>query len=216
MSRTRIKFCGIRRRQDADAAVDLGVDAIGFVLVPGSKRHITIEDAARIRERLPPLVTTVALFKDADGQQVQDAIDVLQPDLLQFHGAEDAAFCASFGRPYVKAIALGEGGRLGASVRTFRAARALLLDGNAPGAMGGLGKAFDWKAQAAAVAKLKQPVILAGGLNPDNVAQGIKALRPYAVDVSSGIEARPGVKDLNQMRAFVQAVRRADEKLKKT
>ncbi len=192
----------------------MGVDAVGFVLVPGSSRYITAEAAARIRQRIPPLVTTVALFKDADAQLVQDAIDILHPDLLQFHGDEAPGFCASFGMPYVKALALGGGAALAAPARRYREASALLLDGHTTGAMGGLGKAFDWKAQQAAVNKLKLPVILAGGLHPDNVGKGIRALRPYAVDVSSGIESRPGVKDLNKMRAFVQAVRRADEKLK--
>lgn len=206
MSRTRIKFCGIRRVADAAAAVDLGVDALGFVMVPASKRHLAPERAAAIRAKLPPLVSTVALFMDADAGFVQLCIDALRPELLQFHGTESAAFCASFGLPYVKAVAMGAGANLRREARLHRQASALLLDSHAPGAMGGSGRAFDW-ASAGAVAK---PLILAGGLNPQNVGRGIRELRPYAVDVSSGIESRPGVKDAAKMRAFVEAVRRAD------
>jgi phosphoribosylanthranilate isomerase len=214
LSRTRIKFCGIRSAKDAQAAVALGVDAIGFVLVPGSPRALTAEKAASIRRRLPPFVSAVALFKDADSAAVQDAIDALCPDLLQFHGNEDAAYCASFGLSYLKAVAMGEGGTFKAEARRHRAASGLLLDSHVRGGMGGRGETFDWRAAQAAIAGTAVPLILAGGLNAANVGKGMAALRPFAVDVSSGIEARPGVKDHDKMRAFVAAVRRADEKLK--
>lgn len=210
MSRTRIKFCGIRRKADAEAAVGLGVDALGFVLVPRSKRFITPEKAALVRAGVPPFVSVVALFMDADAADVQLAIDVLRPDLLQFHGQEDAAFCASFGLPYLKAVAMGVKTSLPREAKRFRGAAALLLDAHAPGAMGGRGEAFDWTQ----VAPVRTPVILAGGLTPQNVGRGIRQLRPYAVDVSSGIEQRAGIKDLDKMRAFVKAVKRADEALK--
>lgn len=207
VSRTRIKFCGIRRAADAAAAIDLGVDALGFVMVPASRRYLAPDRAAALRARLPPLVTVVALFMDADPATVQLAIDALQPDLLQFHGSEDAGFCAGFGLPYVKAVAMRGDGDLRRVARQHRQAGALLLDGHAPGEMGGGGKAFDWSTVVRGVAR---PLILAGGLTPGNVGRGIRALRPYAVDVSSGIESRPGVKDAAKMRAFVEAVRRAD------
>lgn len=208
MSRTRIKFCGIRRAADAAAAVDLGVDALGFVMVPASKRYMGAERAATIRAKLPPLVTAVALLMDADAAFVQLAIDALRPDLLQFHGSESPEFCASFGLPYVKAVAMGGDGDLRREARRYRDASALLLDSHAPGEPGGSGRAFDW-ARAGTPAR---PLILAGGLTPQNVGRGIRALRPYAVDVSSGIESRPGVKDAEKMRAFVDAVWRADRR----
>ncbi len=208
MSRTRIKFCGITREKDAHAAISLGVDALGFVLVPASPRHITAEKAAAIRRRLPPFVSTVALLKDADAAFVQDAIDVLKPDLLQFHGEEPADFCASFGLPYLKAVAMGEKQSLAALARRYKGAVGLLLDGHSKGGMGGRGETFDWSR----VTAVKTPLVLAGGLNPANVGRAVRQLRPYGVDVSSGIEAKPGVKDHDKMRAFVEAVQRADKR----
>lgn len=210
MLRTRIKFCGIRRPADAKAAVDLGVDAIGFVLVPQSKRYVAPEQAAKLRAQLPPFVSAVALFMDAPAADVLEAIDVLRPDLLQFHGREEPSFCAMFGLPYMKAVAMAGTSAPTREARRFAGAAALLLDSHAPGAMGGRGETFDWSK----VRTLRHPLVLAGGLTPQNVGQGIRTLRPYAVDVSSGIEQRPGVKDLDKMRAFVKAVRRADEKAK--
>lgn len=207
MFRTRIKFCGIRRAADAARAVDLGVDAIGFVLVPASRRHIGAERAAAVRAKLPPLVSAVALFMDADARFVQQAIDTLCPDLLQFHGDESPEFCSSFGLPYIKAVAMTDGSNdLRRAARQYRSAGALLLDSHAPGTMGGSGKAFDWSR----VRPTGRALILAGGLTPQNVGRGIRTLQPYAVDVSSGIESRPGVKDAAKMQAFVDAVRRAD------
>lgn len=210
MSRTRIKFCGITREKDAQAAVGLGVDALGFVLVPASPRHIPAEKAAAIRRRLPPFVSAVALLKDADAAFVQDAIDTLKPDLLQFHGDEPADFCASFGLPYIKAVAMGEKQSLVALARRYKGATGLLLDSHSKGGMGGRGEAFDWSR----VTAVKTPLVLAGGLNPANVGRAIRQLRPYAVDVSSGIEAKPGIKDHDKMRAFVEAVQRADKRTK--
>ena len=202
MTRTRIKFCGITRAQDADLAVELGVDALGFVMVPASRRYLDSARAARIRRALPPFVASVALFQDADSGQVQEAIDALQPDLLQFHGREVAAFCASFGVPWIKAIAMGDGDDPARAARRFGAARAVLLDAHATGELGGRGVRFDWKR----AKTVKAPVILAGGLDAGNVAAAIRTVKPYAVDVSSGIEQRPGIKDPKKMRAFVSAV----------
>ena len=209
MSRIRIKFCGLRRPRDVDAAVALGVDAIGLILVPASKRCIDLGLAAKLRANLPPFVSSVLLFKDADAGFVQEAIDAVKPELLQFHGAEAPDFCASFGLRYLKAVAMGGKVSLRAEARRYRDAAGLLLDSHAPGGMGGRGEAFDWQA----LPKVAAPLVLAGGLHAGNVGRGIAAIQPYAVDVSSGIESRPGVKDAGKMQAFVAAVRRAEKKL---
>jgi phosphoribosylanthranilate isomerase len=210
LTRTRIKFCGITREKDAQAALSMGVDALGFVLVPASPRYIAADRAAAIRRGLPPFVSTVALLKDADAAFVQDAIDTLKPDLLQFHGEEPADFCASFGLPYIKAVAMGEKQSLAALARRYKGAAGLLLDSHAKGGMGGRGETFDWSR----VTAVKLPLVLAGGLNPANVGRAVRQLRPYGVDVSSGIEAKPGIKDHDKMRAFVESVRRADRSSK--
>ena len=207
--RTRIKFCGITRAEDAAAAIALGVDALGFVLVPKSARFMAPAAAAIIRAALPPLVSVVALFSNADENFVREAVALLKPDLLQFHGEEDAEFCESFGVPYMKAVAMTAQTSLVQQVTLYPAAAALLLDSHAPGGMGGSGRSFDWK-QVQAVGK---PIVLAGGLRPDNVGEGIRSLRPYAVDVSSGIELQPGIKSREKMQAFVAAVRAADQEL---
>jgi phosphoribosylanthranilate isomerase len=207
MLRTRIKFCGITRLEDALKGVELGVDALGFVLAPGSPRFLTPQAAAAIRRQLPPLVAAVALLRDAGSDSIWEAIDALQPDLLQFHGAETPEFCASFGLPYVKAVAMrGTHPPLKQLTRDYAAASGLLLDGHAPGEMGGQGQAFDWST----IGRLAKPVILAGGLTPQNVAEAIRIARPYAVDVSSGIEAKPGIKDSGKMEAFARQVRGDD------
>ena len=209
-SRTRIKFCGITRVPDALAAARLGVDAIGLVFAAGSPRFISIEQAAIIRRRLPPFMQTVALFRNSDSPFVKQVMSELQPGLLQFHGEESAAFCESFGLPYLRAVPMGKSGvgvqDLGVWARNFASAAALLLDGHEAGQAGGQGKAFDWTAVSAA----GKPVVLAGGLTPDNVAEAVKRVRPYALDVSSGIESAPGIKDQEKMQQFVEEVRRAD------
>lgn len=210
MTRTRIKFCGITREKDAQAAISLGVDALGFILVPASRRYITAEKAVAIRRRLPPFVSTVAVLKDADAAFVQDAIDTLRPDLLQFHGDEPADYCESFGLPYLKAVAMGEKQSLAALARRYKSATGLLLDSHSKGGMGGRGEAFDWSR----ITAVKTPLVLAGGLNPANVGRAIRQVRPYGVDMVSGIEAKPGIKDHDKMRAFVEAVQRADKRNK--
>lgn len=210
--RTRIKFCGLTRAEDVDAAVALGVDAIGLILVPGSPRQLTIEQAALLRRRLPPLVSAVILLRNAEVDFVRAAIAAVKPDLLQFHGEETAEFCGRFGLRYLKSVAMaGDTRALSAIAGDYREAAALLLDGHAPGALGGQGRAFDWTQAQAAVGK---PLILAGGLTPANVGEAIRVARPFAVDVSSGIESRPGLKDSGKMRDFVDAVRRVDDSLR--
>lgn len=208
--RTRIKFCGLTRAQDAATALALGVDALGFVLVPASPRYVTAAAAAKIRRSLPPFVSTVALFKDADPAFVQEAIDLLRPDYLQFHGSETPGYCESFAWPYLKAVAMGGQVNLKRVARDYASAGALLLDSHAANGMGGTGKIFDWSR----VTPVKKALVLAGGLTPQNVAAGVRKLRPHAVDVSSGIESKPGIKDASKMRAFVEAVRRADSRKK--
>ncbi|MDD3762209.1 MAG: phosphoribosylanthranilate isomerase [Nevskiales bacterium] len=212
MSRTRIKFCGIRRQQDVRTAVDLGVDALGLVFVEGSRRHVTPQAGARLRRAVPAFVSVVALLLDPEPELVRAVIDTVRPDLLQFHGREDPAFCAGFGMPYVKAVAMADPANLRREARRHRGCSGLLLDSHAAGGMGGRGEAFDWST----VGSVRQPLILAGGLGPQTVARGIRMVRPYAVDVSSGIEARPGIKDPDKMAAFVDAVQRADRALRRS
>jgi len=202
--RVRVKFCGFTRRDDALAACALGVDAIGMVLTTRSKRFAGIANARDIRRALPPLVTVVTLFMDDEPAFIAEAITTVRPDLLQFHGSEQAPDCVRYGLPYLKAVAMGQGGDWRAVVAAHPQAAGFLFDGNAAGEQGGSGKRFDW---AQLPASMSAPMILAGGLTPENVGEAIRAAHPYAVDVSSGIESEPGVKDAEKMRRFVAAVR---------
>lgn len=205
--RTRIKFCGFTCADDLRAAVALGVDAVGFVCVPGSKRFVTFADAARLCRNLPPFVTRVLLLSNADEAQARRAIEQVQADLVQFHGDETPDFCEQFKRPYLKSVAVRTPDDVLAAAARFGSARGLLLDSHGADGMGGTGQAFDWALIPAGVAL---PLILAGGLHPGNVGQAVRMAVPYAVDVSSGIESAPGRKDPDKMQAFVQAVRQAD------
>jgi phosphoribosylanthranilate isomerase len=205
--RTRIKFCGITRPEDALAAVALGVDALGLIFAENSPRQLGLEAATAIRKRIPPLVTVVTLLRNHSSMQVREIVAAVQPQLLQFHGDEAPAFCASFGLPYMKAVGMkGLAKPLAEVARDYTDAAALLLDGHAPGQAGGQGESFDWSS----IATIDKPIVLAGGLRPENVAEAIRIARPYAVDVSSGIEAAPGIKDSGKMEAFVRQVRGAD------
>lgn len=207
MSRTRIKFCGMTRLEDALAAAELGVDAIGVIFAARSPRRVTLEQALAIREALPVFVDLVALFMDNSAAEVQEISTQLAPDLLQFHGRETEAFCQSFGRPWLKAIAMGEGAAALPEMQCHPGARALLLDGHGLGQPGGSGKRFDWSLVPQTTF---QPLILAGGLHAGNVGLAVRQARPWGVDASSGIESAPGIKDLHKMRAFVAAVAEAD------
>lgn len=209
LRRTRIKFCGLTRAEDLDEACALGVDAIGFVFAERSKRRVSPQAAAALRLTLQPFVDTVALFMDNDVDTVRDSIATVRPTWLQFHGSEDDAFCAGFDLPYLKAIAMGgDAGIDAASLQCdYPRAAGFLFDSNASGQAGGSGHTFDWSR---IPADCPRPYLLAGGLHPDNVFEAIRATGCWGVDVSSGIESAPGVKNHERMRRFVAEVRRAD------
>ncbi len=203
---TRIKCCGMTRVEDARLAAQYGADAIGLIFTARSKRQVGIAQAKAICAALPPFVSTVALFMDDDAACVREVLKEVQPDLLQFHGEESDDWCAQFGHRYLKAIPMGEGAAALPRLRAYPGAAGLLLDGHGLGEAGGSGKAFDWSLMPT---DLAQPLILAGGLTPANVAHAIRVAQPWAVDVSSGIESAPGVKDREKMYAFIEAVRQA-------
>jgi len=204
--RTRIKICGVRREVDVEAAVEGGADAIGLVFHPASPRHVAMARAVELVRRLPPFVTPVGLFVNAEPSEVEAVLAAIPPLVLQFHGDETPGYCARFGRPYLKAMRMGAGVDLLDSARRFASAQALLLDAHVEG-YGGGGKVFDWCLVPADVAR---PVVLSGGLHAGNVIAGIQQLRPWAVDVSSGVESTRGVKDADLIRRFCEAVREAD------
>lgn len=205
--RVRTKICGITRPEDAHAAAALGADALGFVFWDRSARAVSPAQAAGIIAGLPPFVTPVALFVDPDRETVEAAI-AAGCTLLQFHGDEPPAFCASFGTAWIKAVRVSATTNLHAAARDYAGARGLLLDAFVEGQPGGTGRRFDWSR---VPHDLPLPVILAGGLDPDNVGEAIRVVRPYAVDVSGGVEASKGIKDRARMAAFIQGVRRVSE-----
>lgn len=207
--RTHIKFCGMTRAGDVRLASELGVDAVGFVFARHSKRRVEPEEARAMRTALAPFVDSVALFMDNPQDEVREIVRYLRPTLLQFHGNESEAFCKSFGVPYLKVIAMGGNSEsLHSNVRArFPSAAGFLFDGNTPGAPGGSGHAFDWSRIPGEIGK---PWLLAGGLVPGNVFDAVIATRPWGVDVASGIELAPGIKDGDKMRRFVEEARRAD------
>lgn len=205
--RTRIKFCGMKRASDVRAAVQLGVDAIGLVVVPGAKRGLAIEEAAALRRDVPALVSAVLLLMDPDADLARAAVEAVQPDLLQFHGSEDPALCAGLGRPWIKAVPMGGVEDPLVYQHRYAGAAGFVFDSHGAGGQGGSGHGFDWgRLPAERVA----PLLLAGGLKPGNVFEAVCAVRPHAVDVSSGIEDAPGEKSLARMQAFVSEVERAD------
>ncbi len=206
--RTRVKICGITRSEDALTAAALGVDAIGLVFYAKSPRYVEIEQAASICRQLPAFVTTVALFMDAEPAQVNEVISQVRVDLLQFHGTEEPVYCGQFTRPYIKALGMGGDGSLSLIEKShaYSDAHGVLLDSHTHGAAGGTGETFDW----AQLPQLDKPVILAGGLNVDNVADAIRQVQPWAVDVSSGVESDKGIKSAELMSAFMQEVLNAN------
>ena len=188
-------------------AARLGADAVGFVCVPGSKRQVSLAQAAKLRSELPPMIASVLLLSNPTEALAREAVEVVRPDYVQFHGAESAEFCAAIGHPYFKAVSVGALEDVLAAAENYPAAAALLLDSHGADGMGGTGHSFDWTQ---IPRDLSVPLILAGGLNPENVGRAVRMAPLYAVDVSSGIEEAPGIKDPRKMRAFVRAVQAAD------
>jgi phosphoribosylanthranilate isomerase len=204
--RTRIKICGITRPADALAAAEAGADAVGMVFYPQSPRFLSVERALEIRDALPPFVQSVALFVNPDAAQVAQVIGRVKPALLQFHGEETPRFCGEFGLPYIKACRVRQGVDLLEYLRPFSRAAAWLLDSHVE-EYGGVGERFDWSLVPAV---RERPLILSGGLAPGNVAEAIRRVRPWGVDVSSGVESAKGVKDAAKIAAFVAEVRNAN------
>jgi len=209
MTRTRIKFCGLTRLEDITAAIALKVDWIGLVFAPRSPRRVTLEQATTLRRAIPESVGVVALMMNQPESDIRAIVETVHPDILQFHGHEPDTFCAAFGLPFWKAIAMGGDPAHGLEqVAHYPSADAVLFDGHAAGEPGGSGQHFDWSRLPAALGK--QHILLAGGLDADNIARAIHSAAPWGVDLSSGIESAPGIKDALKMRAFVEAVRLAD------
>lgn len=205
--RTRVKICGITRLNDARVAQELGVDSLGFVFVPASSRYLTPKDAADITSQLSPFVNCVGLFLNATATEVRQALDLCPGLLPQFHGQESAEFCDQFGRPYLKAIGVGSGMPANDELAAYKQAGGFLFDSNEAGELGGTGHAFDWNMLEH---ELDKPLILAGGLNVQNVRRAIEQVAPHAVDVSTGVESAKGIKSEEAMREFMLAVNTAD------
>ena len=202
--RTRIKICGITSVEDALAAAQLGADAIGLVFYPPSPRYVEVEQAAEIAAALPPFVTTVGLFVNADEQTISEVVSRVRIDLIQFHGNECQDYCGLHQRPYLKAVRMSDEVDLDKQMTDYAQARALLLDTYKAGVPGGTGEQFNWDR---VPAHLADKIILAGGLTPENVKDAIAQVHPYAVDVSGGVESAPGKKDKEKMARFIEAVR---------
>ena len=210
MAVTRIKICGITTPEDACCVVESGADALGLVFYPGSPRAVTLEQAQRIADVVPPFVSLVGLFVNEPMAHINRILSGVQIDLLQFHGEESPDFCQQFDRPWIKALRVREGLDVEDACGRYRHARGVLLDSWQEGVPGGTGRTFDWQL---ASADLSLPVVLAGGLDADNVGLAVSTLRPSAVDVSGGVERSPGVKDVLKIRQFIAAVRVADQQL---
>jgi len=205
--RTRIKICGITRPADGLAAVRAGADAIGLVFYPPSPRAVSLDRAREIVSVLPPFVTVVGLFVNEPRERLTQLLQSLRIDLLQFHGDEGPADCIGYYRPWIKALRMQAEIDLPAQAKRYAGASGLLLDAYRPGVPGGTGQAFDWER---IPPEMDSNIILAGGLNPDNVESAVRQVRPYAVDVSGGVEVSKGIKDAAKIAAFIAGVRRGD------
>ncbi len=203
--RTRVKICGITRRQDAEFAVKMGADALGLVFYAPSPRAVTIAQAAEICRLLPPFVSVVGLFVNAEAADVKTTLEQVPLSLLQFHGDESPAFCEQFDRPYMKAVRMQQSADLQQAAEQYAQANALLLDSYKAGVPGGTGQTFDWSM----ITPVDKALILAGGLSAENVAAAIRQIRPYGVDVSGGVESDKGIKDNEKMRKFMLEVTNA-------
>ena len=206
MNRTRVKVCGITRLEDATMAVNLGVDAIGLVFYSASPRFVEIDAAAVIAAAAGPFVSVVGLFVNASVEQVKETISLVDLDILQFHGDEDEAYCNQFSRPYIKAIRMHHDLNPNESILEYPSARGFLFDSWSQDKYGGTGEIFDWNR----LASLRgRPIILAGGLSPDNIDRAVSTLKPYALDVSGGVEAAPGIKSSKLVQLFVDRCSKA-------
>mgnify|MGYP001456921913 CR=1 FL=1 len=202
----RVKICGITRLEDVQAACRAGADALGFVFYEKSPRHVSIDTAAMLVRALPPFVQSVGLFVDAQPDFIERVLRAVPLDVLQFHGDESPAACARYGRPWIKAVRVNPESDLLKCAADFDAARGLLLDAFVPGVPGGTGERFDWKLIPEGMPK---PIVLSGGLTPDNVAEAVRSVRPWAVDVSSGVEASKGIKDALKVARFIANAKEA-------
>lgn len=207
MAAVRIKICGITRVEDALAAAEAGADAIGLVFYAKSPRAVSVQQARAIVAALPPFVTSVGLFVDASRCELGEILDAVPLDMLQFHGNETAEACSGYRRPYLKALRVKPGDDIAARAAEYPGAAGILLDTYVEGVPGGTGAAFDWSL---IPHDLRRPLVLAGGLHAGNVQQAIRQVRPYAVDVSGGVEASKGIKDAEKIRAFIRQCRAAD------
>lgn len=202
----RIKICGLKDVEMALFAARAGADAIGLVNYPPSPRHVTLDLATAIARALPPFVSAVGLFVDANASDVHAFIERVQPSVLQFHGDESPAWCEQFGRPWIKAVRVQPGLDLLQYATAYAGAQGLLLDACVSGQAGGTGERFDWSLIPATLGK---PIILSGGLSPQNVAAAVREVRPWAVDVSSGVESARGIKDASRITGFITEVQHA-------
>ena len=200
---TRIKFCGLTHPEDVTCAVALGADALGFVFYPPSPRALTADQAISLTRLVPAFVTRVGLFVDADHATIQEVFDKNRLNLVQYHGDESPTFCAEVGLPYIRAIRVRPGVDVVAEMARYTDASGFLLDAYKPGVPGGTGESFDWQL----IPKTERPVILAGGLTPENAMDAIQVVAPWALDVSGGIEFAPGRKDPDKMARFIAACR---------
>lgn len=207
---TRIKICGITRVEDLLAAVDSGADAIGLVFYDKSPRNLNLQQAVKLAAATPPFVTLVGLFVNPVAAEVNEVLQAIPLGVLQFHGEEEPEFCGQFGRPYLKAIRVKAGLNLVQYAARFAGAQGLLLDAFVEGTHGGTGASFDW---ALIPSGLSLPLVLSGGLHAGNVGEALKQVRPYAVDVSSGVEANKGIKDAAKIAAFINEVNKIDLQL---
>jgi phosphoribosylanthranilate isomerase len=210
ISMTRIKICGLTRDQDVLTAASLGTDALGLVFYEKSPRHVAVEQAAKLARAVPPFVTVVGLFVNPSVDYVREVLAIVPLDVLQFHGEETPEFCGQFSRPYLKAIRVRAGVDLVQCAARYAGAQGLLLDAFVEGTQGGTGESFDWSL---IPHDLPLPVILSGGLHAGNAEAAIGQVRPYAVDVSSGVEAAKGIKDAAKIAAFIQEVKNVDLQL---
>jgi len=201
--RTRVKICGLTREQDVRAAVEAGADAIGLVFYEPSPRYVDMQLASQLASIVPPFVSVVGLFVNAGQAVVEDVLHKVRLDLLQFHGDEPVDFCEQFSRPYIKALRVADDTDIAACAGQYASAKGLLLDTYQAGRPGGTGVVFNWELIPQDVSL---PIVLAGGLTPDNVVEAISQVQPYAVDVSGGVEQDKGIKDANKIRAFMKEV----------